>query len=103
MSEAKRVYNLAAFCSQAQNELNFSLRYERLKAFQVSGLARARAAPKSKHVVPSVLWEIFNSPKAGACGSQGSDAGRELAMRTPMSGCRLDGGYWAATFSWRKL
>src|SRR6266566_9358022 len=44
MSEAGRVHNTDAFCSQAQNELNFSLRYERLKAFQVSGLARARAA-----------------------------------------------------------
>jgi len=44
MSEAGRVHKTDAFCSQAQNELNFSLRYERLKAFQVSGLARARAA-----------------------------------------------------------
>src|SRR5258708_29967583 len=40
MSEAKRAYNMDAFCSQVQNEFNFSLRYERLKAFQVSGLAR---------------------------------------------------------------
>ena len=68
MSEAKRAYNMDAFCSQVQNEFNFSLRYERLKAFQVSGLARARTAPKSKHVVPSVLPEVFNSPKAGGSG-----------------------------------
>ncbi len=81
MSEAKRAYNMDAFCSQVQNEFNFSLRYERLKAFQVSGLARARTAPKSKHVVPSVLPEVFNSPKAGGawfagqrCGERAGDA-----------------------------
>ena len=40
MSEAGRVHNTDAFCSQAQNELKPALRYERLKAFQVSGLAK---------------------------------------------------------------
>jgi hypothetical protein len=81
MSEAKRAYNMDAFCSQAQNELKTALRYEHLKAFQVSGLARARTAPKSKHVVPSVLPEVFNSPKAGGawfagqrCGERAGDA-----------------------------
>ena len=68
MSEAGRVHDTDAFCSQAQNELKTALRYERLKAFHVSGLARARTAPKSKHVVPSVLPEVFNSPKAWGSG-----------------------------------
>ncbi len=45
MSEAGRVHKTDAFCSQAQNELKTALRYERLKAFHVSGLARARTAP----------------------------------------------------------
>ena len=102
MSEAGRVHNTDAFCSQAQNELKTALRYEHLKAFQVSGLARARTAPKSKHVVPSVLPEVFNSPKAGGAWFAGQRCGRELAMRTAVSRCRLDGVTRAGMFSWRK-
>ena len=41
MSEAGRVHNTDAFCSQAQSALNIALRYGRIKSFWASGLATA--------------------------------------------------------------